>query len=141
MGSVRDLSFDAVLGIGSLSPWRGDQAIAGKVTWIGVGPFRTRGSGRGSRVSFEKFLLLDGQGPLLASEAPALAERFYVRNARWVLRSYSPNEQRELDRLFAKLLEDPRCVTSRRTQTGARQAAHREAGCRTRRPRRCHSIC
>jgi hypothetical protein len=143
MGSVRDLAFDAVVGIGSLSPWRDDEAIAGKITWIGVGPHRSRGSWRGAQVSFDRFLLLDGEGPKVAELAPALAQRFYVRNARWMLRSYSPREKQELDRLITLLLKDPRCVTSHRPLANVRHASKFDTRCdRSPRTRRhCARIC
>lgn len=117
MGSVRNRAFDAVVGIGSKHPWTNDKAIAGKVTWIGVGPIRTPAEGRGDEVSFEKFLLLDGDGPDFEGEAPALAKRFYEGNARSISRSYSKEEKQELQTLLAKLLSDPRCKQSAQRST------------------------
>jgi hypothetical protein len=112
MGSVRNRAFDVVIGVGSLKPDAGDESIAGKVTWVGVGPVRNFGGGRGDQVSFERFLLLDGNGPDFASEAPTLSRRFYVKNARSISRSYSSQEKMELERLVAKLLAHPACKRS-----------------------------
>ena len=126
MGSVRNRAFDVVIGVGSLKPDAGDEAIAGKVTWIGVGPVRSFGGGRGDQVSFERFLLLDGNGPDFASEAPTLSRRFYVNNARSISRSYSSQEKVELEHLIAKLLAHPECKPSLSAfvsfKTGSRRA-------------------
>ena len=34
MGAIRNWYYDAVIGIGSIRSWEGDEGIAGKVTWI-----------------------------------------------------------------------------------------------------------
>lgn len=112
MGFIRNRAFDVVIGVGSLKPDAGNESIAGKVTWIGVGPVRNFTGGRGDQVSFERFLLLDGDGPDLASEAPTLSRRFYEKKARSVSRSYSSQEKEELERLIAKLLAHPECKPS-----------------------------
>lgn len=96
----------------SVKPDAGDEAIAGKVTWIGVGPVRKYAGGRGDQVSFERFLLLDGDGPDFESEAPALSRRFYVDNVRSISRSYTSQEREELARLIAKLMAHPGCKPS-----------------------------
>lgn len=75
MGTVRNRKFDAVVGIGSKSPWSDSKEIAGKVTWVGVGPFRlTAPTYRGDLIAFEKFVLLDGNGPDFEKVAPIFQE-------------------------------------------------------------------
>jgi hypothetical protein len=95
MGTVRNRIFDAVVGIGSKTPWPESVEIAGKVTWIGVGPFRVKSTERrGDLIAFEKFVLLDGSGPDFESLAPNLARRFYEGGARSILNSYSKLEKK-----------------------------------------------
>ncbi|MCP3673516.1 MAG: hypothetical protein GY829_03460 [Gammaproteobacteria bacterium] len=78
MKSVRDWSYDAVIGIGGIAPWREDIDIAKKVNWIGINPtshdpnFYGRDALGGKWITFEKFLLLDGSGPLVEDCAPKL---------------------------------------------------------------------
>jgi hypothetical protein len=72
MGRVRGWSFEAVIGVGGKSPWRGHEGIALKINWIGIGPFRTETGGRGPRVGFDHFVLLDEDGPELRRHAPNL---------------------------------------------------------------------
>ena len=111
MGSVRNWKYDAVVGIGSKSPWDNSRQIAGKITWVGVGPYKTGKSGpRGNdQIAFEHFILLDGNGPDFESIAPNLARRFYQGNARSILRSYSDTEKKEIEKLIIELLQWKEC--------------------------------
>ncbi|MCK7460151.1 hypothetical protein [Idiomarina aminovorans] len=105
MGTVRNRVFDAVVGIGSETPWPDASEIAGKVTWVGVGPYRMHSSmHRGDLVAFEQFVLLDDQGPSFEQLAPKLSKRFYEGGARSILSSYSPAEKTEIQRLIATVL-------------------------------------
>jgi hypothetical protein len=78
MKSVRDWSYDAVIGIGGSSPWPQDKAIAKKLNWIGINPtkhdpsFYGRDTFGGKWITFEKFLLLDENGPPIEDCAPKL---------------------------------------------------------------------
>ncbi len=107
MGTIRNRNFDAVVGIGSKSPWHDSKEISGKVTWVGVGPFRIKSPNhRGDLIAFEKFVLLDGNGPEFEKLAPNLAVRFYQRKARSILNSYSNKEKEELEKLIIAILAD-----------------------------------
>lgn len=113
MGTIRNRQFDAVVGIGSKSPWSDSIEIAGKVTWIGVGPFRMKSpTHRGDLIAFERFILLDGDGPLFEEAAPNLAKRFYKGNARSILNSYSKAEKEELISLISNLLGSNHCKSN-----------------------------
>ena len=78
MKSVRDWNYDAVIGIGGVAPWHEDREIAKKVNWIGINPaphdplFYGSDTFGGKWITFEKFLLLDGNGPLVEDCAPKL---------------------------------------------------------------------
>ncbi len=113
MGTVRNRKFDAVVGIGSKSPWGNSKEITGKVTWVGVGPLRIKSAfHRGDLVAFEKFVLLDGNGPDFESLAPNLAKRFYKGNARSIINSYNKIEKEEIENLITKLLIRNECKSN-----------------------------
>ncbi|MCA8002749.1 hypothetical protein [Burkholderia metallica] len=94
MGAVRNRHFDAVIGVGGIGAEQRSYGIAGKLTWIGVGPRRSKGR-RGDIVTFEHFLLLDAEGPELLAVAPNLARRVYGGRVRVLLDGYSPAEHAE----------------------------------------------
>lgn len=85
MGRVRGLKFDAVIGVGGLHPDRGYQAMARRVTWVGVGPTKTPGPPRGPFVTFDFFRDFGLGTEMLAQRAPHLAEALFVRRARYVV--------------------------------------------------------
>jgi len=72
MGSVRSWDYDAVIGIGGIRPWAGDEGIARKVNWIGIGPKREPVNSDNPLVSFSKFISWDEKGPFLIDCAPEL---------------------------------------------------------------------
>ena len=78
MGKVRDREYDAVIGVGGVRPWKGEEGIACKVNWIGIAPTKHKGDGRGSLVAFDKYVLFDDKGPLLKELAPNLYNYMYV---------------------------------------------------------------
>ena len=127
MGTVRNRQFDAVVGIGSKLPWSDSKEIAGKVTWVGVGPFRMKlATHRGDLIAFEKFVLLNGNGPDFEKVAPNLAKRFYHGNARSILNSYSKVEKEELDRLISGLLISNDCKSNKAKVTEDKLKKRRE---------------
>lgn len=96
MGRVRDYRYDAVIGVGGTGATPRKEGIARKLNWVGIGPTRhSAPSKRASEVTFEHFLYLEEEGPLLSELAPNLAERLYNRGPRFILRSYSEAELRE----------------------------------------------
>lgn len=94
MGRVRSYGYDAVIGVGGMGSEPRLHGIAGKITWVGIGPKRhfDMRSDRGEVVTFRKFVLLDENGPLLSQLAPHLAKRMYS-GPRFVLNSYSEAEK------------------------------------------------
>jgi hypothetical protein len=81
MGRIRSLEYDAVIGIGGRG-WEPRQfRIAGKFTWVGVGPRKGELSedGRGPIVRFDRFSRFDADGPELGAVAPQLAKYMYTR--------------------------------------------------------------
>ena len=93
MGSVRDWSYDAVIGIGGVAPDPGDENIRMRITWIGISPMRREATQsdvdrmkisnsyfskfRGKLINFRKFILLNDSGPLVANY-PDLHEYMFV---------------------------------------------------------------
>lgn len=66
-GSVRDWDYGAVIGVGGISAEPRRHGIAGKLTWVGIGPQKLFDSSdtRGPRVTFRHFLYFGEYGPLL----------------------------------------------------------------------------
>lgn len=91
MGAVRDRHYDAAIGIGGSRPWPGDEEIACKVNWIGIGkqpmPSSEWGVTDGGHtvVGFEHFLLLDGQGPKLKDSYKLLYQHMILVNRRAIM--------------------------------------------------------
>lgn len=107
MGSVRDREYDAVIGIGGIKPWKGDEGIARKINWVGIGPTKHGGNERGSLVTFDRYILFDEQGPLVENLAPNLYQHMYVDAHRRVVMSSSLPEilQKEIG-VILNLAED-----------------------------------
>jgi hypothetical protein len=88
MGAVRGRRFDAVIGVGGIGPESQRWGIDRRVNWVGVGahPSESIPIGfRGPLVTFDRFLLLEAQGPELQIIAPALARYMYAVNRRVVM--------------------------------------------------------
>jgi len=94
MGSVRDWEYDAVIGIGGSAPWDVREGLAYKINWIGIGPNKRSATSkdcermrwdypkfkefRGKLVTFDRFLILNGNGPLVKSDAQKLHDYMFV---------------------------------------------------------------
>ena len=102
MGRVRNLNFDAVIGIGGIGHQAHSNAIDRKINWIGITPKMHSKTSRGRSVTFEHFYLYEKSGPDLQQAAPLLARRFFERNTRYVLINYSPEELVEANRILAQ---------------------------------------
>jgi hypothetical protein len=90
MGRVRDRDYNAVIGVGGIRPWSGEEDIKCKVNWIGIAPTKhSSNNKRGSLVTFEKYLLLDEKGPSLQNFAPNLYKYMYVDAHRRLIMSAS----------------------------------------------------
>ena len=97
MGKVRGYSFDAAIGVGGWSAWPRSEGIAGKLTWVGIGPTKltSRILGRGPVVTFSEFWLWDADGPAMRELAPALWARFETSRCRLLLYGYNDIERAE----------------------------------------------
>src|SRR5439155_20625964 len=115
MGSVRAWEFDAVIGIGGVGQEPKSHGIAGKLTWIGIGPEKilsdpNRANSRGPRVRFHHFWYRGEGGPLLREKYPALASRMYDRNVRvlkhapWTAGGHRVHKIAALDRDVRRIL-------------------------------------
>ena len=105
MGQVRGWNFEAVIGIGGKSPSRGHEAIAYRINWIGINPEkRTKAGFEGVLVTFEYFVLYDGegQGPKLKKLAPKLFKCVFESKSWRLQKAHSlPNDiQAEITKLL-----------------------------------------
>jgi hypothetical protein len=86
MGRVRAWEFDAVIGIGGIGPEPISHGIDGRITWIGLGPHKSRAmDSRGPLLTFDHFIIFDARGPRLEKLAPRLAKRMYDGRVRAML--------------------------------------------------------
>ncbi|MGY4496939.1 hypothetical protein ACVWYH_000866 [Bradyrhizobium sp. GM24.11] len=110
MGRVRGWQYDAVIGIGGIGPEPMRYGIAGRLTWVGIGPhkvFDNPNNPNDPRVTFDHFWYRGERGPPLAEKYPALAKRMYEKNVRVLIHMAQPAEgigQIELDRDIKKIL-------------------------------------
>ncbi len=116
MGRVRDLSLDAVIGVGGTGAEPRGYDIDGKVTWIGIYPTKVSGGARGSLVTFQRFVLFDAGGPALSSLAPTLSKRIYQGKVRYLLGGYSNSEQVEAEQIIAWAMEATSDVVGERVR-------------------------
>jgi hypothetical protein len=106
MGTVRGRLFDAVIGIGGIGSEPKRWRIAGKLTWVGIGPHKIYEPDHphSPRVAFDHFWYLGERGPLLEIVYPALANHMYGTNRRQVMHSSSSLIPDDLDRDIKKIL-------------------------------------
>jgi hypothetical protein len=106
MGKVRDWPFDAVIGIGGVGQEPRNHRIAGKLTWVGIGPQAIGYTSRGPQLIFRHFWYRGKDGPLLEENYPALASRMYDnKNVRFILK-HSPSPGGHQDNKTAALDHD-----------------------------------
>src|SRR5262245_50295258 len=77
MGRVRRGNIEAVIGVGGTGCEPTRHRVAGKVTWIGIGPHKRETGKRGPLVTFDRFVLFKSDGPSFEKLAPRLEERMY----------------------------------------------------------------
>jgi hypothetical protein len=82
--------FDAVIGIGGVGQEPQSHRIAGKLTWIGIGPHAIDHTGRGPQLVFRHFWYRGEEGPMLQTNYPALSSRMYDRNVRVIRCARTP---------------------------------------------------
>jgi len=139
MGRVRNFPFDAVIGVGGISGWPVSQGIARKVNWVGRRPHRAANpkDERGDLVTFKRgdFLVLEDQGPLLASMSGVLAAAVYGTRNRFLFKSIRGRLASEAMRVIQELLDgDFRPGPSSGTGGGTGQSGCGPKKCRTVRP-------
>ena len=105
MGRVRSLAYDAVIGIGGIGAEPRGFKIDGKITWVGVYPTKSLDEGIAPKVTFQRFILFDANGPQLHSLALSLAKRMYQDKARYLLSGYSDSEQAEAEQIVKWAME------------------------------------
>jgi hypothetical protein len=108
MGEVREWQFDAVIGIGGVGEEPQSHRIAGKLTWIGIGPQAIDHAGRGPQLIFHHFWYRGEEGPLLKANYPALASHMYSKNVR--VRMHSPSSVEHQENENAALDEDVKTI-------------------------------
>lgn len=101
MKEVRGWNYEAVIGVGGIGSKAQKNGIAGKVTWIGIGPHkRIVPEKRGPEVQFNHFKLFDAKGPDFRKLAPKLSKRMYDEAIRFVLHDLSDAERIEVAKLL-----------------------------------------
>jgi hypothetical protein len=142
MKTVRGRQFDAVIGIGGIGREPEMCGIAGKLTWVGIGPhklFDNAAHPDCPRVTFDHFWYLGERGPSLREKYPALASRMYDKNVRVLMHSPSPSGMlgsgkiSSLDRDVRKIL---RLAMSAPPSTPLTRRVSRSTTC-VARPRHC----
>lgn len=78
MGQVRNWNFDAVIGMGGKSSYKGDEGIKEKVNWIGIGASKNTVLGKPPIIIFKKFCLFEEHGCLVQDIAPNLYKYMYT---------------------------------------------------------------
>jgi hypothetical protein len=129
MGMVRRRVYDAVIGVGGIGSEAVDEGIAGKVTWVGIGPHKTfvRGK-RGPEVTFDHFLYHGINGPDFREKAPVLAERMYAHNIRSIIEGLTAKELAEamaIVQLAADALPSPGLAVAKRRAKAIRRCRPR----------------
>jgi hypothetical protein len=123
LGRVRRWDFDAVVGVGGLSPEARLNKLDGKVNWIGIGAHRQVVAGkRGPIVTFDHFEFYGSDGPDFKRLAPVLAERIYSRNVRVLMNGLSSTEQREVERILRRARNAPPSPCRQPAKNGERKA-------------------
>ncbi|HZL25729.1 MAG TPA: hypothetical protein VFC39_04275 [Acidobacteriaceae bacterium] len=77
MRRVRELNFDAVIGVGGTSPDSGEEGIARKINWVGIRPLKIKERHEHKTVRFDQFIRLDEAGPDLKTMAPKLFDYMF----------------------------------------------------------------
>jgi hypothetical protein len=96
MGKVRGWDFDSTIGVGGSDPDPGHEDIAGRVTWIGLGPEIIGRTSRGPILRFKWFWRFDEFGPELKNLAPRLfAHMFVDRHVRALLSQNLQDAEKE----------------------------------------------
>ena len=110
MGTVKGWRYEAVIGIGGIGPEPKRNRIAGRLTWVGIGPHKVFDNPKNPdspRVTFDHFWYRGERGPLLDAVYPVFARRMYEKNVRVLIHPSPHTEVRHsvgLDRDIKKIL-------------------------------------
>ena len=129
MGRNRSWKYDAVIGIGGISPRPVSEGIARRLTWVGIGAHKHPSPWGHSRpyVTFDHFCLMDKEGPFLTECAPLLAKHIFERERipRWAWSDLQALEiRREIDTLLRRYMK---CRPSKRRQCQCQHATQRSS--------------
>lgn len=106
MGSVRGRDYGAVIGVGGTGEEPRRNGIAEKITWIGIGPHKSKGTGRGPLVTFDHYLYFGQTGTKFSKYAPTLAAHIYGMNVRSLL-NVTTQEAAEIARILELAKDAP----------------------------------
>lgn len=106
MGRMRNWNFDAVIGIGGKSPWKGHTGIKQKINWIGLGPKKIFPPKRGHRVVFDHFKLYEEAGVNIELNYPNLFDYMYSKNKRFSMSSNLPEKVLEEVKMILNSIKD-----------------------------------
>ena len=132
MGRVRDYAFDAVIGVGGIGREAKSFGIDRKINWVGTKATKHRNpDGTNAEVTFENFLIMEDEGPQLASLAPALAKRMYQVGARFLLNDYTAAERREATAILEwSLHQKSSTVSDTKVTLGCQSRCRSTAACK-----------
>lgn len=108
MGQIRNWNYEAVIGIGGKSAWKGHTDIKYKINWIGLGPKVIGSTKRGNLVAFAHFDLYEENGINIKDHFPYLFDYMYVvgNRKRFDMSSSLPkNVLEEVKRILASITD------------------------------------
>lgn len=110
MGRVRNWDYEAVIGIGGKTSWKGDEGIKCRINWIGLGPKRiTPHPNRGiNQIVFSNFELYEENGEDIAENYPNLFKYMYDSRKRFDMSSELPeNVFEEIHKILNSIKDSP----------------------------------
>jgi len=109
MGRLRNGDYDAVIGIGGLSPWPDHIDIMGKINWVGLERKKNPApKKRGDEIVFSHFKLYEEKGKDIQQNYPNFYKYIYGSRCRFVKKSDFPAEvQKELDQIINSIKKCP----------------------------------
>ncbi len=109
MGRIRDWNYDAVIGIGGKTTWKGHN-IKCKINWIGLEPRKAflHKSGRGHVILFAHFKLYEEAGENIEEHYPNLFDYMYKSRKRFDFSSNLPeNVYKEVMQILNSIKDCP----------------------------------
>lgn len=108
MGRIRNWNYDAVIGIGGKSAWKGEEGIKHKINWIGLEPKRIKSKKRGDCVVFSHFELFEESGKNIKDSFPKLFNYMYSSRKRFDMSNDLPEDvYLEVEQILKSVLESP----------------------------------